>query len=147
MITVLFGQPNSGKSTLASEISAHHHIDGDTLRDIFKNRDYSKEGRIKNNNRASDIAAYLNSFGNDVVISLVYPYKETRDYLNSLCENVKWIYLEYEGERGRESFHVPDFDYPMKESVMQLNTSRLTIDECVDAIQKYVLDLPISHNI
>ena len=133
MIIVLFGQPHSGKSTLAAELDAHN-IDGDRLRELFSNKDYSREGRIKNLNRASDIAHYLNSVGEPVVLSLVYPYKEARDYLNSLTNDVLWVYLIYSGERGRENFHVKDFDTPDEEDVLCLDTSKLSIEECVNAI-------------
>jgi len=79
MIVVLFGQPHSGKTTLAQELEFEelydYHIDGDHLRTMFKNTNYSKEGRISNLNRASDIATYLHYNGNDVVLSLVYPYR------------------------------------------------------------------------
>jgi adenylylsulfate kinase-like enzyme len=134
MITVLFGQPHSGKSTIAKQLKGHN-IDGDNLRELFSNKDYSKEGRIKNLNRASDIAIYLDSLGYNIILSLVYPYKETRDYLNNLCNEVKWIYLTYDEQRGRESFHVKDFDSPIKENVLHLNTSRLSIEECVNKIK------------
>jgi len=134
MITVLFGQPHSGKSTIAKQLKGHN-IDGDSLRDLFLNKDYSKEGRIKNLNRASDIAIYLDSIGYSVILSLVYPYKEARDYLNSLCNEVNWIYLTYDKQRGRESFHVKDFDNPIKENVLHLNTSKLSIEECVNKIK------------
>jgi len=134
MITVLFGQPHSGKSTIAKQLKGHN-IDGDSLRDLFLNKDYSKEGRIKNLNRASDIAIYLDSIGYSVILSLVYPYKEARDYLNSLCNEVNWIYLTYDEQRGRESFHVKDFDNPIKENVLHLNTSKLSIEECVNKIK------------
>jgi len=133
MIIVLFGQPHSGKSTLAAELDAHN-IDGDKLRELFSNKDYSREGRIKNLNRASDIAHYLNSVGEPVVLSLVYPYKEARDYLNSLTNDILWVYLTYSGERGRENFHVKDFDAPDEEDVLCLDTSKLSIEECVNAI-------------
>jgi adenylylsulfate kinase-like enzyme len=133
MIIVLFGQPHSGKSTLAAELDAHN-IDGDKLRELFSNKDYSREGRIKNLNRASDIAHYINSAGDSVVLSLVYPYKEARDYLNSLTSDVLWVYLTYSGERGRENFHVKDFDTPDEEDVLSLDTSKLSIEECVTAI-------------
>jgi len=103
MIIVFFGQPHSGKTTLAKELltigefASSVHIDGDNLRDLFQNKDYSKEGRIKNLNRASDIAVYLNTrLHSDVILSLMYPYQETRDYLNSLCTDVIWIYLTYD---------------------------------------------------
>jgi len=142
MILVLFGQPNSGKTTLADEIMKIRytsiHIDGDKLREIFINKDYSKEGRLKNLNRASDIATFINQIGDDVIMSLVYPYKEARDYLNSLNKDICWVYLTYEGERGRESFHVSDFDEPSEdEKILYLNTSKETMTDCIKKIIKY----------
>lgn len=142
MIIVLFGQPHSGKSTLANAIKQERNveiIDGDQLRDIFQNKDYSKEGRIKNLNRASDIAHYLNSTTDkDVILALVYPYKEAREYLNSLDGNVKWVYLTYEVDRGREKFHVGDFDYPTENEALYLNTEWLEIEDCKNQILEYV---------
>ena len=140
MIIVLFGQPHCGKSTLAKELEGINtcNIDGDQLRDLFKNKDFSRQGRLRNLNRASDIAVYMNSLKLDVLLSLVYPYKEARDYLNSLNDNVKWIYLTYEGERGREKFHVEDFEVPSEEHILHLDTSKLSVEECVDAIKRYV---------
>ena len=137
MILVLFGQPCSGKTTLAKQFPTYRNIDGDELRELFANKDYSREGRIKNLNRASDIAHYLHRHGNNVILSLVYPYKECRDYLNSLNENVKWIYLTYELDRGREQFHVNDFDHPAEDEALYLNTEWLTEEECIDEIIKY----------
>jgi adenylylsulfate kinase-like enzyme len=142
MIIVLFGQPHSGKSTLAKLLveQGMWNIDGDELRNIFKNTDYSKAGRIKNLNRASDIAVYMNHVGGDsVVLSLVYPYKEARDYLNSISDDVKWIYITYTGERGREKFHVADFDIPTEdENVLHLDTTSMTPAESLQIIEKYV---------
>jgi len=148
MIIVLFGQPGSGKSTLANILTAElpaDNIDGDNLRTLFANKDYSREGRIKNLNRASDIAHFLN-YKNEgyihVVLSLVYPYKEARDYLNSLTNDVKWIFLMYENvdgqERGREQFHVDDFEYPTVAEALYLNTTWLTEKECINEIKKYI---------
>ena len=137
MITVLFGQPHSGKSTLANELKGHN-IDGDKLRELFKNKNFTREGRIQNLNRASDIAHYLNSTGTDVVLSLVYPYKEARDYLRSLTSEVKFVHLTYEVDRGREQYHVSDFEYPQDEDVLHLNTEWLEINDCVKQILEYV---------
>jgi adenylylsulfate kinase-like enzyme len=139
MIIVLFGQPHSGKTTLAQQLESNYHIDGDHLRTMFKNKDYSKQGRINNLNRASDIATYLHYNGNDVIMSLVYPYKEARDYLNSLVPDVIWVYLHYEGERGREEFHVKDFELDLlEEKVLPLSTSRWSVEECIHLINDYV---------
>ena len=139
MIIALFGQPHSGKSTIANQFPDHVNIDGDQLRKIFANKDYSREGRIRNLNRASDIAHYLNSVGKCVTLSLVYPYKEAREYLNSLTPDVKWVYLHYDGERGREAFHVEDFELDvLEEKVLPLNTSKLSVNECIQLINDYV---------
>jgi adenylylsulfate kinase-like enzyme len=137
MIIALFGQPGSGKTTLSTKIEADFYIDGDHLRNMFKNKDYSKQGRINNLNRASDIATYLHYNGNDVVLSLVYPYKEARDYLNSLVPDIKWIYLYYKGKRGRENFHVKDFD-SIEENVISIDTTNQSIDDSLIEISLFL---------
>jgi adenylylsulfate kinase-like enzyme len=52
MIIWLTGQPGSGKTTICEQIMSIHteffHVDGDDLRDLFDNKDYSKTGRRKN---------------------------------------------------------------------------------------------------
>ena len=85
MIYLFTGQPGSGKTTLAKKLQfwlqtekrnwrkSVLRIDGDKLRELFPNKDYSKEGREKNIQKAFDIAKYLESEGVDVVISLVSP--------------------------------------------------------------------------
>ena len=67
MIYWFTGQPGAGKTTLAKELVKYlqsnqkgiHHIDGDDLRDIFKNKDYSEAGRRKNIELAQNIAKFL----------------------------------------------------------------------------------------
>ena len=142
MIIVLFGQPHSGKTTLAERLEFENlydiHIDGDKLREVFNNKDFSREGRLINLQKASDIAAFLNGMSYDVVMSVVFPYKEARDYLNNLVPNVKWIYLTYTNPRGREGFHVADFEEPELENFMQINTDNQSIEETLEKIEKYV---------
>jgi adenylylsulfate kinase-like enzyme len=57
MIVVFYGQPSSGKTTLAKLLQETIFlqnqptpviIDGDEIRSIFKDTDYSKDGRLKN---------------------------------------------------------------------------------------------------
>ena len=138
MIVVLFGQPGSGKTTLAKQFPSCKNIDGDELRELFNNKDYSREGRIRNLNRASDIAHYLHRHGNNIILSLVYPYKEARDYLRSLDPEDKFVFLVYELDRGREKFHVQDFEYPDKDEALYLNTEWLTEEQCIKQIYEYV---------
>jgi adenylylsulfate kinase-like enzyme len=144
MIIVLYGQPHSGKSTLARELDNNHYLlDGDRFREVFQDKNFTREGRIKNLNRASDIAVFMHSIYNKITLSMVYPYQEARDYLNEMCNrlgiDIFWVYLHYEGERGRESFHVKDFELDLlKENILTLNTSKESIEDCVIKIKEYV---------
>ena len=78
------GQPGSGKTTIAinlikklnaNNISNVMHIDGDDLRDLTSNKDYSKKGRIKNIELAQKIALFCANKGFHVIVSLVAPFK------------------------------------------------------------------------
>jgi adenylylsulfate kinase-like enzyme len=150
MIVVFFGQPGSGKTTLAKTIAQYrtlekhnwrqevHQIDGDDLRWLFNNTDYSKQGRLDNLKRASDIAAYLDYQGLDVVMSVVYPYKEAREYLHKLCKDAKWIYLDYHEDRGKNQFLVEDFERPFEEKVLYLDTSANDVKECIKQATNYI---------
>jgi hypothetical protein len=141
MITVLFGQPHSGKTTLSYDLESWT-LDGDKLRAVFQDKDFSREGRIKNLNRASDIAVFMHSIYKNISIAMVYPYKEARDYLNNMCTRlgieIAWIHLYYSEERGREAFHVKDFELDfLEENVLSLNTSHYSIEECIAQIKNY----------
>jgi len=154
MILVLFGQPCSGKTTIANallDVKIYNpegviNIDGDYIRKVFNDTDFSKEGRIKNLNRASDIAHFLGSRGVLVIMSLVFPYKECRDYLRKLSKNTKWVYLTYDKEenRGRESYHVIDFEIPdsdekNKSDFIEYKTSDKSIDATKADILKFMI--------
>lgn len=141
MIIVLFGQPNCGKTTLAEELAKHladsELIDGDKFRELFKNTDYSKEGRITNLKKACDIAFYLhqNKLKSNVILSMVFPYLEVRDYLRSLHPKSHFFFLMYQEPRGRENYHVEDFDLPKaEEGVSIINTDADTIDVSTNKI-------------
>lgn len=138
MIYWFTGQPGSGKTTLALELLKHLpaattvHIDGDHLRDIFKNKDYSEAGRRKNIERAQDIAKFLNAKGYSVVVSLVSPYKDQRDAFK-IGNAVVEIYVHTSETRGRESFHVDDYE-PPTERYIDVDTTDISIEETTNKL-------------
>lgn len=150
MILVLFGQPNSGKTTLATLMTTLEHqlppqydkkycIDGDDLRSIFNNTSYDKKGRLKNLENAANIAHYLNETEMClVIVSVAFPYKEARHYFRSLTQNIRFVHLFYEEPRGREKYHIEDFDLPVNEEVLSLNTDILDTTQCLNKIIKYI---------
>jgi adenylylsulfate kinase len=133
MIYWFTGQPGSGKTTLAKKLQmwlqtdkknwrkSVFHIDGDQLRELFPNTDYSKEGREKNIRKAMEISKYLDSTGHDVVVSLVSPYKELREEFKSQCK-VQEIYCHTKKIRGREDKFALDYQ-PPTEFYIDLETS------------------------
>ena len=93
MIIWLTGQPGSGKTTLANELMVKIqsensnlkiiNLDGDDLRKINKNKDYSKKGRIKNISTAISIIRFLANKNYLCIVSIVAPYQFLRDELKN----------------------------------------------------------------
>ena len=146
MIYYLVGQPHAGKTTLSKLLKDHLssqniiQIDGDDIRDIFQNKDYSEEGRRKNIQRAQDIATFLNVKGFNVIISLVSPYKDLRGELKEKSDVVE-IYVHTTDIRGRENFHVENYEKPT-ENYIDIDTTGISewdsIGELMDKIDKHI---------
>ena len=118
MIYWFTGQPSTGKTTLANllkkEKPGAFRIDGDDMRELFSNKDYSIKGRVENVGTAQRIAQYLHNQGKDVIVSLVSPYIDQReDFKELMGENIKEIYVHCNDIRERDHFrsiaYVPPF--------------------------------------
>lgn len=144
MIYWLTGQPGSGKTTLAKHLETYIsstekviHIDGDDLREIFDNKDYSEAGRRKNIERAQDIALFMSKKGFQVVVSLVSPFRTQREYFKSLLgDNIKEIYVHTKDVRGREQFHVNDYNPPITNFIDIDTTNRTIVESSVELFSK-----------
>jgi adenylylsulfate kinase len=147
MIYNLIGQPHSGKTTLAKhlktalEINNPHRkafiIDGDDLRKILNNKDYSKEGRRDNIGKAYAIARYLDADRtNDVIIAVVSPFLDLREEFKLISDVVE-IFVHTENIRGRENFHVVDFEKP-ETNFIDIDTTDIdeltSVNELLDKI-------------
>ncbi|MDG2287474.1 MAG: adenylyl-sulfate kinase [Candidatus Marinimicrobia bacterium] len=138
----LTGQPASGKTTLANllikklpEIYPSHfyfNIDGDDLRDLFQNKDYSRKGREANIRLGMSIAAYLINKGSIPIVSLVSPYRNLREEFKSKYKVLE-IYLHTTEIRGRENYFVKNYEEP-KDHFLDMDTTIKSVEESLDEI-------------
>ena len=138
MIYWFTGQPCAGKTVLANKLREHlpqaHRIDGDDMRELFSNKDYSIKGRVENVGTAQRIAHYLHNKGYIVIVSLVSPYIDQReDFKDLLGDNIKEIYVHTTEKRERDHFaaiaYVPPF-----ENYIDINTTFDTPEESLKKI-------------
>jgi len=127
MIYILYGQPGSGKTTLAKLLKDHLTkeiiasavyspklpviIDGDEFRKVFKRMDYSRKGREDNISAANTVATYISKVEfKDVIMALVNPYEHLRKELkNNNQGKVIEIFLQSSRDLRKE-YHVEDFE-------------------------------------
>ncbi len=133
MIYWFTGQPCAGKTTLANLLKekkpAAFRIDGDDMRDLFSNKDYSIKGRVENVGTAQRIAHYLHNQGKDVIVSLVSPYIDQREEFKILLgDNIKEIYVHTTEARERDHFKAIAYTPPLA-NFIDIDTTQDSISE------------------
>ena len=129
MIYLLIGQPGSGKTTMAELLVRRLGmgtvwIDGDDLREIFPNTDYSYSGRIKNIERSFTIARFMSVKGHNVVISMVCPYRAIREDLKQNNDVVEVLFSRND-YGGKEKLHDKNFEGPEENFLIFRNGSSI----------------------
>ena len=144
MVLWFTGQPGSGKTTLTNRfiddkligfMKIHPvrivHIDGDDLRDIVDNKDYSEKGRRENITLAMNLARFMDNKGFTVIVSLVSPYRDQREELK-MERNIAEFYLHTTEIRGKEDYFVDNYEPPLH-NFTDIDTDN-PIEECIDEI-------------
>jgi adenylylsulfate kinase-like enzyme len=135
MIYWFTGQPGAGKTVLGTKLKDFlqtekrnwrkdvFHIDGDDLRELTLNKDYSESGRIQNIKNAQLLAYFLQNKNCDIVVSLVAPYKELREEFKEVCgDTIVEIYVHTNRKRNREEFKVKEYQAP-EENFFDMDTT------------------------
>ena len=146
MIIWLTGQPGSGKTTMATKVFKMYsdwlqldnviHLDGDDVRDVLDNKDYSLLGRRKNIQFAIDMARVLHEKDYIVICSFVSPYRDMREKLKEMSE-VKEFYL-HSTRKLRREYWVKDYEPPL-ENFTEINTDKSeeeTLDEILNVCRE-----------
>ena len=115
------GQPGAGKTSLAQilkiKLQLHNPhkkiviLDGDEIRDLFNNKDYSKLGRMHNVDLVKKCCRFL--VKNDIItiVCMVSPFAKQRAEIVKELDGVE-IFVECIEERGREEYHVDYYEQP-----------------------------------
>ena len=127
MIYWFTGQPAHGKTVLADMLKEKlpnaFRIDGDEMRELFTNKDYTINGRVVNVGTAQKIAHYLHNQGQDVIVSLVAPYIDQReDFKTLLGDDIKEIYVHTSEPRERDHFKAIAY-VPPQENFIDIDTT------------------------
>jgi adenylylsulfate kinase len=144
MIYWFTGQPAHGKTVLAKKL---HYIkpnafmiDGDDMRELFANKDYSIKGRVENVGTAQRIAHYLHNQGKDVIVALVAPYVDQREDFKNLIgtENMIEFYVHTSEPRERDHFKAIAYIPPTSDYV-DIDTTYDTPEQSFEIVKKWIL--------
>jgi adenylylsulfate kinase len=135
MIYWFTGQPAHGKTTLAKMLYNDlkkvygddnvFHIDGDDIRLLFNNNDYSINGRVNNVNVAQKISHYLLSKNKIIIVSIVSPYIDQReDFKKLIGSKLIEIYVHRNKDTERDKYKSIAYIKP--------NNNYIDIDTTID---------------
>lgn len=140
MIYWFTGQPGAGKTTLANALKHYLEennlkkgdifmVDGDDLRNLYENKDYTIKGRVDNITAAQRISKYLHDQGNTVIVSVVAPYLDQREeFKHFLGKDIVEIYVHTTEIRGREQYFASGYKDP-KDNFIEINTTGVTVED------------------
>jgi adenylylsulfate kinase len=140
MIYWFTGQPGAGKTTLAvalvNELKRRGrpavHLDGDVLRAVTDNHDFSTAGRMKNVKAAQALAAKVHSDDIWVVAAFVSPFRQLREEFKKRGD-IREIYVHTTATRGRENYFVSNYEPPL-ENFIDVDTTDSSVEECIRKI-------------
>tara|TARA_S200002703_G_scaffold156237_1_gene161484 strand:- start:624 stop:1058 length:435 start_codon:yes stop_codon:yes gene_type:complete len=143
MIYWFTGQPGAGKTVLSRYLHSHLKmkpflIDGDDLRELTTNKDYSINGRVNNVNIAQKIAHYLHNQSRDVIVALVSPYIDQREEFKSLMgDQIVEFYVHTTEKRQRDHFRAIAYTPPLSNFV-DIDTTHDTEEQSFDKVLKSI---------
>lgn len=102
MILWFTGEAGAGKTTIANKVKELceernipiEHIDGDSIRYLFNDQDFSRQGVKTNVRRVAYAASLLEKHGVFVIVSLVSPFQADRRFAEVISKDYHEIQLK-----------------------------------------------------
>lgn len=100
-VIFLTGLSGSGKTTIAKALVEKYKtkgvvpvlLDGDEIRKVIHQTGFDEESRKKHNLNVGYMASLLESQGTVVIVSLISPYKDTRNEIRAMCKKFIEVYV------------------------------------------------------
>ena len=157
------GLPLSGKTTIADrvyeELQKLHipleRIDSKDIRELIPDIGYSREDRNRHMHRIGNLIKTLQNNSVSTVASFVSPYRESRKAIREMVKNNVVVYVkadvetckkrDYKGAYAKamsgeyQNFSgVNDVYEEPQHAEIVIDTDKLSVDEAVDVIVKYI---------
>ena len=111
-------------------------IDGDDIRELYKNTDYSVEGRKANVDFVQKMCLFLKKNNIVPIVCMVSPFSEQRRAFIEE-ENGIEIYVYCNEIRGREHFHIDYYEPPVNfENTTQIDTTNKSVEQSFNELWK-----------
>ena len=160
----LTGLSGAGKTTLGEKLTDElrkknlkvEFLDGDVLRNLFPATGFSRAERDEHVKRVGFLASRLEKNGVFVIAALISPYRETRDFVRTLCNqfvevhaaasleecerrDVKGLYAKARrGEIANFTGISDPYEEPLDPEI-RVDTQHLSVDESVARILREII--------
>jgi adenylylsulfate kinase-like enzyme len=114
-------------------------IDGDDIRSLWNNTDYSIEGRKANVDFVQKMCLFLKKNNIVPIVCMVSPFAEQRSTFIKE-ENGMEIYVHCNEIRGRENFHVDYYEKPTNyDNAVEIDTTNKSVNQSFEELWKILL--------
>ena len=157
------GLPLSGKTTIADRVYKRlkslgiliERIDSKDIRELIPDIGYTRKERNRHIKRIGFLVRRLQNNSVSTICSFVSPYKESREFIKNITKNPVIIYIKASVETCKKRDYKGIYEKALKGELKNftgisdvyeepenpeiiIDTEKLTIDEAVEIIVKYV---------
>lgn len=111
-------------------------IDGDDIRDLYKNTDYSIDGRKANVDFVQKMCLFLQKNNVIPIVCMVSPFAQQRRQFIEQQNGIE-IYVHCNEIRGRENYHIDYYEIPVNyDKLIEIDTTKKSVEQSFKELWK-----------